>query len=479
MSVSGHPNICLCILDDVGKDVIQVTGAGASRKVQVVTNDGVDIVGELPNISLFLRNGLYFNHAWAQPVCSPTPASIFTGTHPWRNGIGSPRGNPELPASTVTSLPRRLPKEYRCGLFGKWHLGDDEGNRPPDHGWHKHVGTLRGVLGTAADAYTDWSKDDSDDYSNPTTNFSGYATKDTVEEAARCINLAPENPWFVTIAFHAPHDPFHEPPDGFTLTTGTPGSDPYMFNAMVQNVDTNIGYFLRKLMPSDQLSNTIIIFVGDNGTPADIALVENKETIYEGGVRVPMIVADGHAVLGAMTNSALRRPRFLAPDKVNATSRQLVHVVDLYRTIVEIAEPGNAAFKGGDSVSFCDCFMKSGDRPPVRQFNFSQTFFTSGSDVIRLATIRNRDYKLNYMNGPVGSAWIPTWLGTGYRLYQYVNGEVPGSEVDVATLAPDLYPAAADGTDVDAQNNLNELIDELTSHYRATSDGAMFPRPIF
>lgn len=76
MSTTGNPNILLIIAGDLGRDVVNITDTGVNRRMQVITNDGTsDIEGELPNVSLFLRNGLYFGQAWAQPACSPTRAS--------------------------------------------------------------------------------------------------------------------------------------------------------------------------------------------------------------------------------------------------------------------------------------------------------------------------------------------------------------------------------------------------------------------
>jgi len=463
MSISGNPNILLIIADDLGQDVVNIAGSGANRRMQVVTNDGADdIVGELPNVSLILRNGLYFKQAWAQPACSPTRASIYTGLHPWKNGVGSPTNNPKLGKDrSFATIPDLLPSEYACGLFGKWHLGLEAGTRPDDHGWTKHVGTLDGVVKD----YYEWIKYDSDNYDKPTRSYM-YATREIVDEAMSWISgLDEETPWFTTIAFHSPHDPFQVPPDGYTTpAAGDPASDDYVFNLMAQNMDYHVGRLIGSVAPQvlpisrDQLENTLIIFMGDNGSHWSIAIEEAKTTIYEGGVRVPMIIADGRAVAQEMNLEPVT-PAFLDPGKLNKTSHHLTHVVDLYQTILQTADPDASLPKGEDSRSLISFFTNPGDQPPVRKYNFSQ-WFTGGQ---KRATIRNSDYKLNYdaANSPE------------YELYAYSGGEVPGIEADTATP---LYADATSGSNPPALAALEELLDELIANYQA-NESIPFPDP--
>lgn len=263
------PNTLLIIADDLGESTVNVTGSGATRAMEVhtVNSGGTDIIGALPNLSRLLRNGLHFSGAWAHPACSPTRASIYTGLHPWKHGVGSPMGNPELDSGAgFTTLPNLLPSDYVSGLFGKWHLGLVAGTLPTDHGWDKHVGTLGGVLPD----YYNWSIVDSDNNYTPVAldavaNPTDYATLRTVREAAAWINaLDPATPWFATIAFHTPHDPFHVPPGGYDVATaGNPADDDYLFNIMTQNMDGNIGRLfgtngqpggLRYFPPSQRIS---------------------------------------------------------------------------------------------------------------------------------------------------------------------------------------------------------------------------------
>jgi hypothetical protein len=269
---------------------------------------------------------------------------------------------------------------------------------------------------------------------------------------------------------------------------------------MAQNMDGNIGRLLGTVgqpgglryfdpIPEDQLSNTIIIFIGDNGSPEETALEEPKTEIYEGGVRIPMIIADGQAVVNEINGQAVT-PRFLHPSRLNSTTPFMAHVVDLYMTIVRLVDPAANAFPSDtDSKDFSNLVKSSrirlpqpptgpvvpggvidprnpGGLPPinivvpVRFFNFSQWYTASGTR----ATIRNATYKLNYDDSATPE----------YTLYKYVGGEIPNREDDGS--ATDLFSVALDGTDPDAQTNLNQLLDELIANYQR-DETEVFPDP--
>jgi arylsulfatase A-like enzyme len=486
------PNILLIIADDLGQDVVNITDSETtSRAMQVHSNEGaVDIYGALPNISRFLRNGLYFSQAWAQPACSTTRASIFTGWHPWKNGVGSPPGELVYKPGLKT-LPQLLPSSYVSGLFGKWHLGSLEvvGTLPTDHGWDRFVGTLEGffdedkTVKDAPESYTNWYIQDSQAsdiktaYEKVWTNT--YATWREVNEAASWIN-AQSSPWFATIAFHCPHKPFHIPPGGYkTATAGKPdkgeeASEAYMFNVMAQSMDFYIGNLLGtvggsslfKSIEENQLSNTIIIFIGDNGSDKAVALEEEKNYIYEGSVRVPMIIADGQAVVKEIKGQAIT-PRYLYASRLNATCPLLAHVVDLYKTIVHLVNPAENRFsENTQSVSFRDVvadpmFALNARTGQKRTYNFSQ-YYKGGT---KLATIRTTGYKLNYNDS--AQKWA---------LYQYSGSEIPGREDGEDPAAVDIFTDAIKLVKIGAGVNLNGLLNNLIANYKLDETQA-FPDP--
>lgn len=512
MSRTGKPNVLLIIADDLGQDVLRLRRTGGIAALDVVTYDPVDgeeIRGALPNISLLLRNGVRFESAWAQAACSPTRASIFTGLHPWKHGVGSPEQGYDVLSATsaIATLPEMLPSEYACGLFGKWHLGEDAGSRPTDHGWDAYQGSLggalKGRLGVLSQSqdYTRWVRFDSDtDYafgydSNGEVELEqGHASWVTVRDAANWINDQGDAPWFATVAFNAPHDPFHVPSmhrgydvehgfdpntHGAHATNLEDSSDAYKFNVMTQNMDWNIGLLLGATpypgvlfdfpeIASAQLDNTIVVFLGDNGSPKQVAPGGHKGEPNEGGIHVPMIIADGRAVLQEFgLHSESPTGKTLATEKLGKRSLHMVHVVDLYKTIVRLADPESEGFSElNDSMDLSPICTEASSVMPERTFNFSQ-YFSAGK---WFATIRNRDYKLNYQSGENLEDDYPP----GYSLFRYQDNQIPGDEVPRSD--EDMFFRALKGIDTEAEENLNTLLDELTANYKLAED-RRFPDP--
>jgi hypothetical protein len=285
---------------------------------------------------------------------------------------------------------------------------------------------------------------------------------------------------------------------GYDLATaGDPTSEDYMFNVMTQNMDHHIGRLIGTVsggvagvfdfdpIPGPQLRNTIIIFMGDNGSHADIAIDEPKTFVYEGSVHVPMIIADGQAVMNEINAQAVV-PRFLDASRLDTESTLMVHAVDLYLTIARLADPAASVFPSNtDSKDLgrvlttplvvpvsrlMDPFPVA-PVPPVlpivRAYNFSQWYTATEMR----ATIRDGSYKLNYnykvLDGPPGR----------YTLYQYTDGKIPGRE-DGTGVNPaiDLYNDAKSGANPEARDHLNALLEELINNYRRNETEA-FPRP--
>ncbi len=335
-NVDGPPNLLLVVLDDVGvealepwRSLIGATGAYAPTAT----------IGALADA------GVVFATAWATPTCSPTRLGLHAGLFPSHGGVLAPikQGSPFTPSSET--LPRLLGDTYRTGLFGKWHLGGGTSAPVKLGGWDHYSGQPDGAL----DRYDSWERvvvsTDADAVITPDTR---YATSAVVDDALEWLGTdASQDPWLVMLAFNAPHTPFHVPPAELrpdyadsALDADSDGAcddDALCFQAMLQALDTELGRFIAALSGVDGRRDTIIVLLGDNGTAGQVvqppfSRSHAKGTLFEGGLRVPLMVS-GPA------------------DRVaRGTSHGLAHAtVDVFATLLELG--GVSVPDGTDGTS--------------------------------------------------------------------------------------------------------------------------------
>ena len=339
------PNILLIIADDLGVDRLNGYHAG-------------DRLATTPTLDSLRRVGLTFTNAVAAPACSPSRAALLTGQYGVKNGVTDVPGNL---ATDQPSLFRELdagPVDYAHALIGKWHLSRmATAAAPYAFGMDYYDGVTRGNV---TDYYS-WTRDrdgvrttESEYVTTALTN----ATLDWVDGRTR--------PWFVWLAHTAPHSPYHVPPAGL-FTVGSTNGNVNQYLAMTEALDHEVGRLLASLTPEAR-ANTLVIFVGDNGTPAnvmqDYPTRRGKGTLYQGGIRVPLIVA-GHGVTRA-----------------GEREDALVHIADLHATILEAA---GRDLPGGilNSNSFYDLLSDGGADAGARVYNYVER----GEDwMIRTAT---------------------------------------------------------------------------------------------
>jgi len=308
---SAENNILLLIVDDWAIDSSPIDN-----------NPGLNPGTTFPTMQTLqslAADGVRFTQGYAQPVCSPTRAAILTGRQGWRTGVGSPMDSLQAGETTLPRAFAAAGSNYALGSFGKWHLGGGDSGYSTLGGWPHFVGITRGGV----QDFFNWSKNvNGANQPNTTT----YTTTDQVNEATSFINTQTNagNPWFVWIGFNAPHSPFHEPPAAL-LQGGTGSTDRDRYEKALEALDTEIG----RLLQSVDRSKTTIILVGDNGTPAQTVQApfgptgrngHSKGDLYEGGIHVPFVISGPDVNLPA-----------------GSTSDRLVHVVDLFPTILDLA----------------------------------------------------------------------------------------------------------------------------------------------
>lgn len=364
-SSSGIENILLIIADDMGVDNVMVYNEHSQSAFT-------------PTIDQLAQNGILFRNAWANPSCAPTRGALMTGRHAFRTGVTHPEaGQNVLAPDEVTIAEVMSEAGYQTALFGKWHLGNGRGANvgtlPTDQGFDYFSGHINGNIG----AYFGWTKTTltapGQAAADNEITEAQYATQVNTQEAVSWIN-ATTDPWLAIVAYAAPHSPFHVPPvdrysnislDGEVgdVCGGTSAdSDDDCYRAMAEAMDSYIDDLLTQIDP-EELANTLIIFMGDNGTPTQTTIDEGtfssdhaKGSVFQGGVRVPFIVAGGSNV-----------------NIANSEVADLIHVTDLFPTFIDVAgtqEPENVVIDGQSLLGF---ITPTATAPTQRAFQFSES----------------------------------------------------------------------------------------------------------
>lgn len=256
-----RPNILFIVADDLGWGDVSYHGS----------------VIPTPNIDALAARGIEMNRFYTAPVSSPTRAGLMTGRYPSRFGIRKtvipPWRDYGLDPEEQTLADMLAANGYaHRAIVGKWHLG--HGRRayyPLNRGFTHFYGCLNGAL----DYFTHEREGELDWHNDwESCRDEGYSTDLIADEAVRCIGeYAPEGPFFLYVAFNAPHTPFQAPedeiaehisPEKFAALTPRE-KDAYTYRAMVTRMDKGVGRILEKLEKSGQLENTLVLFMSDNG----------------------------------------------------------------------------------------------------------------------------------------------------------------------------------------------------------------------
>jgi arylsulfatase A-like enzyme len=339
-TVVRKPNVVLIIMDDMGYGDIGSTGVRDART---------------PNLDRLAREGVRLTNSYANAaVCTPTRAALISGRYQQRVGIewvfASTDTDRGLPV-TGRSLPVLLKTSgYSTGLVGKWHLGFKPEFGPNAHGFDEFFGFLSG----AVDYYTHRRGDGTPDLFENTTpvEVPEYLTDEITTRAIRFVDNHAGGPFFLEVAYNAVHWPFqapdHRPADPHAVPQPGEKGDLRLFQGpddekpatrqeyvrMLERADEGIGKILASLDRHGLSRNTLVIFTNDNGgewLSRNAPFSHRKSTLWEGGIRVPLI---------------LRWPGQLPAGK---TSAQAAITMDLTASIVAVTRtvvPSGPRFDG-------------------------------------------------------------------------------------------------------------------------------------
>ena len=338
------PNIVFILVDDMGWRDTAVYG---SRFY------------ETPNIDRLASQGMRFTQAYAAcPVCSPTRASIMTGKYParlhltdWIPGHKFPWAklkpaemHMELPLGEVTIAEELKKLGYATASIGKWHLGGEQ-FYPTKQGFDINVGGCsKGSTPSHFDPYKIPTL--------PDRKEGEYLADRLTDEALSFIEKNKDRPFFLYLPHYAVHTPIQAKKDvtekyKAKIRPDDPQNRPD-YAAMVQSVDDSVGRVMSKLDELGIADNTIIFFTSDNGgvsiskITSNAPLREGKGTMYEGGIREPLIV---------------RWPGKVKPGSLCETP---VISTDHYSTILDIVKGSRKPSHTADGMSIVPLLTRAG-----------------------------------------------------------------------------------------------------------------------
>lgn len=343
LSATGNPNkkpnFVLILIDDLGAKDLGCYGS---------------TFYETPNIDRLAQEGMRFTDAYsACPVCSPTRASLMTGQdtarlhftghitaigrhrHPKNSRIIPPADRMYLPLDEVTIAEALKPAGYASASIGKWHLGTEK-YWPEAQGFDLNIA---GWTHGSPPAYFYPYKNPSSKWNPLIPTLKGgkpgeYLTDRLTDESIKFIKANKERPFFLYLTHYAVHTPLQAPEPLVNKYKAKLKTDQSQKNAtyaaMIENLDANVGRVLQALEQLALVNDTVVFFTSDNGGDARVTnnapLRAGKGCLYEGGIRVPLLVKwPGRVKAGSICHTSV-------------TSE------DLYPTIMQIvgdrARPG-------------------------------------------------------------------------------------------------------------------------------------------
>ncbi|MEZ4700248.1 MAG: sulfatase [Rhodothermales bacterium] len=425
------PNVVFILIDDLGWMDLGVQGSSFY---------------ETPHIDRLARQGALFTQAYAASgVCSPTRASIQTGRYParlhitdWIPGEGDVPGRTFMQVQDRDELPlgeRTLAEAFRDAGYatahiGKWHLGG-KGHLPTDQGYDVNIaGNDRGQPPTYFYPY------ERGDYVLDDLRLGGhegeYLPDRLAQEAVGYIEQHAEQPFFLHLAFYEVHTPLEGKPELIEKYKGRQPAitdderfsplegrrrlrevqDHPTYAAMVESMDTAVGVVLDALDRNGLTDDTIVVFTSDNGGLATVVnpptsnkpLRWGKGWLYEGGIRVPLLV---------------RWPGQVTPARLATPAMS----TDFYPTLLDMA--GIRENRAVDGVSLWPA-LQGGDLPERPLFWYYPHYHTSGSRPT--AAVRQGPYKLF------------AYLEDGRRELYNLDLDI-GESTDLAAVQPERVAA--------------------------------------
>ena len=265
------PNIILIMTDDQGYGDVGCHGNPYLKT---------------PHLDRLAKQSTRMTDFHVSPTCAPTRAALMTGRHEFKNGVTHTIIERERMALGSVTLPQVLGKAgYKSGIFGKWHLGDEDKYQPGERGFdevfiHGGGGIGQKYPGSCADAPGNKYFDPVIRHNGKFVKTSGFCTDIFFDQAIGWIDQQrkSESPFFCYITLNAAHSPFVAP-EKYTKRFAEQGMNKRMcgFYGMIENIDDNMGKLMKQLESWKMEENTLLIFMTDNGSTAGFLVMKEKE----------------------------------------------------------------------------------------------------------------------------------------------------------------------------------------------------------
>jgi arylsulfatase A-like enzyme len=395
-SAMAPPNVLLIMTDDQGWGDLGVHGNTVLQ------------TGRLDDLA---RQGARFVRFYVSPVCAPTRACLLTGRYNLRGGThGVTRGQENLRAEETTIAEVFKAAGYRTGCFGKWHNGAHYPMNPNGQGFDEFVGFCAGHWNLYFDSPLQ--------HNGKSITGSGYIADYLTDNAIRFMTES-EKPFFCYVPLNTPHSPWQAPQDLYDkyAAKGLNVTDACAY-AMVENIDTNVGRMLDTLEKHDLATNTIVLFLTDNGPNTgryNGPLKGRKGSVNEGGVRVPLLV------------------RWPGKIEAGAVIKNPAAHIDLLPTLAEMCKVDLPEGLNLDGRSFASLLSGKAESLPPR-------YFVSYRGTGSRQTVRY-------------GKWLLMNPGSNVQLYDLEQD--PGEKKNVAANHPDIVAQLS--------SNLAKIHEELTA----------------
>ncbi len=294
-SEDNRPNFVVIFVDDLGYNDVSYNGA-------------TEI--ETPNIDRLAEEGVAFSNGYVvHPFCGPSRAGLMTGRYPARFGMEynvayAPLDEGHgLPVEEKTMAAYLSEAGYQTGIVGKWQLGA----APAFHPLNRGFDYFYGFIGGAHDYFhIDLTRPGIDylplNENRGATGMDGYLTDALTDRAVSFVQERREDPFFLYLAYNAPHTPLQAPEDLVEKYSHIEDENRRLYLAMVDSLDGNVGRVLDALERSGVRDDTVVFFLSDNGGVSPVVYpghdwADNapfrtgKGSFFEGGIRVPFIAS--------------------------------------------------------------------------------------------------------------------------------------------------------------------------------------------